>query len=150
VKYGEIFGLLGPMDQAKQQLNNVSGLSRPEGALYWLTTLAIRMLIAPASVGIGVAIGSSAHRFQRVTAIGITLSIDLFFLSGGITVAAFLSSWLQAIAHFIPAFYGTHALQTAIFYSSTEGLSQDISVLVGTAFETLALGAFSLGRSTLA
>jgi hypothetical protein len=72
---------VGPMDQAKQQLNNVSGLSRPEGALYWLTTLAIRMLIAPASVGIGVAIGSSAHRFQRVTAIGITLSIDLFFLS---------------------------------------------------------------------
>lgn len=78
------------MDQAKPQINIVSGLSRPEGPLYWLTTLVIRMLIAPANVGIGVAIGSSAHRFQRVTAIGITLSIDLFFLSGGITVTAFL------------------------------------------------------------
>ena len=78
------------MDQAKPQINIVSGLSRPEGPLYWLTTLVIRMLIAPANVGIGVAIGSSAHRFQRVTAIGITLPIDLFFLSGGITVTAFL------------------------------------------------------------
>ncbi|HEY6164570.1 MAG TPA: hypothetical protein VIW25_06640 [Nitrososphaeraceae archaeon] len=68
----------GPMDQAKPQINIVSGLSKPEGPLYWLTTLVIRMLIAPANVGIGVAIGSSAHRFQRVTAIGITLSIDLF------------------------------------------------------------------------
>jgi len=66
------------MDQTKPQINIDSGLSRPEGPLYWLTTLVIRMLIAPANVGIGVAIGSSAHRFQRVTAIGITLSIDLF------------------------------------------------------------------------
>ena len=107
------------------------------------------MLIAPASVGIGVAIGSSAHRFQRVTAIGITPNRSLFpewwHYCGCIP-----SSWLQAIAHFIPTFYGSHALQTATFYSSTEGLAQDISVLVETAFATIALGAFSLGRSTLA
>ena len=98
------------------------------------------MLIAPASVGIGVAIGSSAHRFQRVTAIGITPNRSLFpewwHYCGCIP-----SSLIQAIAHFIPAFYGTHALQTAIFYSSTEA-AQDISILVGTAFETLTFGAF--------
>jgi ABC-2 type transport system permease protein len=128
----------------------VTGYLRPEGLLYWLTTIIIIMLIALASVGIGVAIGSTARRFQRVTAVGIPLSIDLFFLSGGITVAAFLPSWLQAVAHFIPTFYGTHALQTSIFYSSTEGLAQDILVLVGTAFATIALGVFSLRRSTLA
>lgn len=127
-----------------------TGYLRPEGPFYWFTTLTIIMLIALASVGIGVAIGSSARRFQRVTAIGIPLSIDLFFLSGGITVAAFLPSWLQTVAHFVPTFYGTHALQTAIFYSSTEGLAQDISVLIGTAFATIALGVFSLRRSMLA
>ena len=87
---GRYLACWGPMDQAKPQINIVSGLSRPEGPLYWLTTLVIRMLIAPANVGIGVAIGSSALRFQRVTAIGTTLSIDLFLLSGVITVAAFL------------------------------------------------------------
>ena len=128
----------------------VTGYLRPEGLLYWLTTIIIIMLIALASVGIGVAIGSAARRFQKVTAVGIPLSIDLFFLSGGITVAVFLPSWLQAVAHFIPTFYGTHALQTSIFYSSTEGLAQDILVLVGTAFATMVLGVFSLRRSTLA
>jgi ABC-type multidrug transport system permease subunit len=128
----------------------VTGYLRPDGLLYWLTTIIIIMLIALSSVGIGVAIGSAARRFQRVTAVGIPLSIDLFFLSGGITVAAFLPSWLQAVAYFIPTFYGTHALQTSIFYSSTEGLAQDILVLVGTAFATIALGVFSLRRSTLA
>src|SRR5690348_495066 len=128
----------------------VTGFLRPEGLLYWLTTIFIIMLIALTSVGIGVAIGSATRRFQRVTAVGIPLSIDLFFLSGGITVAAFLPSWLQTVAHFVPTFYGTHALQTSIFYSSTEGLAQDILVLVGTAFATIAIGVFSLRRSTLA
>lgn len=123
---------------------------RPEGLFYWLTTIAIIMLIALTSVGIGVAIGSAARRFQRVTAVGIPLSIDLFFLSGGITVAAFLPAWLQTVAHFIPTFYGIHALQSSIFYSSTEGMAQDILVLVGTAFATIALGVFSLRRSTMA
>ena len=127
-----------------------TGYLRPEGLFYWLTTIAIIMLIALTSVGIGVAIGSAARRFQRVTAVGIPLSIDLFFLSGGITVAAFLPAWLQTVAHFIPTFYGTHALQSSIFYSSTEGMAQDILVLVGTALATVALGVFSLRRSTLA
>jgi ABC-2 type transport system permease protein len=130
-------------------LGALTGYLRPEGLFYWLTTIAIIMLIALTSVGIGVAIGSAARRFQRVTAVGIPLSIDLFFLSGGITVAAFLPTWLQTVAHFIPTFYGTHALQTSIFYSSTEGLAQDILVLVGTAFATIALAVFSLRRSTL-
>jgi ABC-type multidrug transport system permease subunit len=130
-------------------LGALTGYLRPEGLFYWLTTIAIIMLIALTSVGIGVAIGSAARRFQRVTAVGIPLSIDLFFLSGGITVAAFLPAWLQTVAHFIPTFYGTHALQTSIFYSSTEDLAQDILVLVGTAFATIALAVFSLRRSTL-
>lgn len=57
-------------------------------------------------------------------------------------MAAFLPPGSRQLPIFIPTFYGTHALQTAIFYSSTEGLAQDISVLVGTAFETLTFGAF--------
>ncbi len=81
----------------------------------------------------GVVIGFATRKFQRVTAIGIPLSIDLFFLSGGISIAAFLPPWLQTISHFIPTYYGTHALEMAIFYSSTEGLTADITVLAVTA-----------------
>ena len=127
-----------------------SGYLRPAGTIYWISTLVIVLLIALASAGLGVAIGAASRRFQRVTAIGIPLSIDLFFLSGGITVAAFLPTWLQTIAHFVPTFYGTHALQTAIFYSSTEGLALDISVLGATALVAGVLGVLSLRKSMLA
>ena len=126
-----------------------SGYLRPENPIYWISTLVIILLIALASACLGVAIGAAARRFQRVTAIDIPLSIDLFFLSGGITVAAFLPGWLQTIAHFVPTFYDTHALQMAIFYNSTEGLALDISVLGGTAVVAGVLGVLSLRRSML-
>lgn len=127
----------------------VSGYLRPEDPIYWIPTLAIVLLIALASAGLGVAIGAAARRFQRVTAIGIPLSIDLFFLSGGITVAAFLPVWLQTIAHFVPTFYGTHALQMAIFYKSSEGLAQDLAVLGATALAATSLGVLSLRKRML-
>ncbi|MGN6346891.1 MAG: ABC transporter permease [Candidatus Nitrosocosmicus sp.] len=127
----------------------VTGYLRPEHPIFWISTIIIVMLISLASAGLGVAIGATARRFQRVTAIGIPLSIDLFFLSGGITVAAFLPIWFQTISHFVPTFYGTHALQMAIFYSSTDGLAQDIAVLGLTALIAVLLGILSLRKSML-
>jgi ABC-2 type transport system permease protein len=120
-----------------------SGYLRPEDPIYWISTVAIVLLIALASAGLGVTVGAFARRFQRVTAIGIPLSIDLFFLSGGITVAAFLPVWLQTTAHFVPTFYGTHALDMAIFYNSSEGLVQDVAVLGVTALVATSLGVLS-------
>ncbi len=127
-----------------------SGYLRPEDPIYWISTVAIVLLIALASAGLGVAIGAAARRFQRVTAIGIPLSIDLFFLSGGITVAAFLPVWLQTTAHFVPTFYGTHALEMAIFYNSSEGIVQDVAVLGVTALAAISLGVLSLRKSMFA
>ena len=127
----------------------VSGYLRPEDPIYWIPTLVIVLLIALASAGLGVAIGGAARKFQRVTAVGIPLSIDLFFLSGGITVAAFLPVWLQTIAHFVPTFYGTHALQMAIFYNSSEGLVQDVAVLGTTALAATSLGVLSVRKRML-
>ena len=96
------------------------------------------------------AIGGAARRFQRVTAIGIPLPMDLFCLSGGITVGAFLPLWLQTTAHFVPTFYGTHALEMAIFYNSSEGLVQDVAVHGFTALAATSLGVPSLRKSMLA
>jgi ABC-type multidrug transport system permease subunit len=126
-----------------------SGYLRPQDPVYWISTVMIVLLIALASAGLGVAIGATARRFQRVTAIGIPLSIDLFFLSGGITVVAFLPVWLQTTAHFVPTFYGTHALEMAIFYNSSEGLWQDVAVLGVTALAATILGVLSLRKSML-
>jgi ABC-2 type transport system permease protein len=130
-------------------LGAVTGYLRPNSLLYWMTTIIIILLIALASTGLGVAIGAATRKFQRVTAIGIPLSIDLFFLSGGISVAAFLPTWLQTISHFIPTYYGTHALEMAIFYSSTEGFVVDITVLSVTAGVAGMLGVLSLRRGIL-
>ena len=130
-------------------LGAVTGYLRPDGQFSWISTIVIVLLIALASTGLGVAIGAATRSFQRVTAFGIPLSIDLFFLSGGISVAAFLPSWLQTVAHFVPTYYGTHALEMAIFYSSTEGLAVDISVLAGTACITGIIGVLSLRRTML-
>jgi ABC-type multidrug transport system permease subunit len=126
-----------------------SGYLMPEKSIYWISTVGIVLLIALATAGLGVAIGAAARSFERVTAIGILGSIDLFFLSGGITVAAFLPVWLQTIAHFVPTFYGTHALQMAIFYNSSEGLVQDVAVLAGTALAATGLGVLSLRKMML-
>ncbi len=125
------------------------GALRPQG-IYWLTTLLAMALTALASAGLGVMLGAIARRFQLVTAIGVTASFYLFFLSGGVSVAAFLPAWVQAIAQFIPTFYGVHALQMSIFYSSTDQLARDILVLLATAIVTVTLGALTLRRSVLA
>ena len=127
----------------------VTGYLRPDSQFSLISTIVIVLLIALASTGLGVAIGAATRSFQRVTAFGIPLSIDLFFLSGGISVAAFLPTWLQTIAHFVPTYYGTHALEMAIFYNSTEGLASDILVLAGTAFLTGILAVLSLRRSMI-
>ena len=130
-------------------LGALTGYLRPSG-IYWLLTLVMVLLIALASAGLGVALGAATRSFQRVTAFGIPLAFYLFFLSGGISVAAFLPTWVQTIAHVIPTFYGVHALQMAIFYSSADGYGRDAAVMAGTALVTLALGALSLRRRTLA
>ncbi len=129
-------------------LGAASGLLRPQG-VYWVETLGVVALIALASAGLGSALGSATRRFSRVAPIGINLSLYLFFLSGGISVAAFLPNWVQVIAHLTPTFYGVHALQMAIFYGSTDQLWRDVAVLAGTGIATLALGVLSLRRSTL-
>ncbi len=129
-------------------LGAVTGLLRPSG-WYWLETLGIVALIALMTAGLGAAVGARARAFAPVAMVGINLSIWLFFLSGGITVAAFLPGWVQAIGSFTPTFYGVHALEMAIFYGSTDSLGRDIAVLVATTVVTLTLGSLSLRRSVV-
>jgi ABC-type multidrug transport system permease subunit len=102
------------------------------------------LLVALASAAFGVAIGAAARRFQRVAALTIPLAFYLFFLSGGISVIAFLPQWVQTIAQFVPTYYGMHALQMTVFYNSTEDLARDFAVLVATAALLVALAVASL------
>ena len=124
------------------------GILRPSG-WYWVPTLGVTALVGLASAGLGAAIGARLRSAARVAPVAINLAIWLFFLSGGIGVAAFLPRWVQAIAAFTPTFYGVHALQMSIFYSSTDQLGRDVTVLSATAVLALVAGALSLRRSTV-
>ena len=125
------------------------GYLRPVG-IYWVTAFGMIALLCLASAGLGVALGALLPRMLQVTAVAINLSFYLFFLSGGIGVAAFLPGWVQAISRFIPTFYGVHALDMAIFYHSSEQLGRDLAVLAGTALAAIVLGVLALRKRVLA
>ncbi len=126
-------------------LTLVLGWTQPVG-VYWLTTLLTLAVVALFSAGLGVALGAAIQRVQPTIPISILTAIYLFFLAGGTGVLAFEPIWLQNIAAFVPLTYGTHALQMAIFYGSSDQLGRDVAVLVGSALVTLSLGVIAMRR----
>ncbi len=126
-------------------LGDLLGWTQPEG-IYWANALLIIALVSLFSTGLGVAIGAVLRRIQIVIAISVNVSLYLFFLAGGIGVLAFEPGWLQSIAAFVPLTYGRHALEQAIFYSASDQLGLDITVLVGFSLAALVLGTLSMRR----
>lgn len=127
-------------------LGDVLGWTQPEG-IYWASTLLILALVALFSSALGIALGALLQRLQPVTAISINAAFYLFFLAGGISVLAFEPDWLQAIAAYIPLTYGNHALQMAVFYSSSDQLGVDALVLSVSVLVALGLGVLSMQRN---
>jgi ABC-2 type transport system permease protein len=126
-------------------LGDILGWTQPEG-IYWLTAVLIIALIALMSTGLGVALGAALQRGLPAIAISINVAFYLFFLSGGVGVLAFEPQVLQNIATYIPLTYGVHALQQAIFYSSSDRLGLDVLVLGLCALIAVGLGVFSMRR----
>jgi len=79
--------------------------------------------------------------------ISLSVSVYLYFLSGGIAVAAFLPTWIRTMAHFVPTFYAVHAMENAVFYGSTTDLGRDLAVLAGTAILAVLVGTAAFRRS---
>ena len=119
--------------------------TRPEG-IYWLTSLIILAMIALFSTGLGVALGAVLHKTQPVISISINVAIYLFFLAGGIGVIAFEPLWLQNIAAYIPLTYGIHALEQAVFYSSSDLFGREMLGLGLCAVIAIGLGVLSMRR----
>lgn len=121
------------------------GWVHPEG-IYWLISLMIIALVSLLSSGLGVAIGALLQRIQPVIAISINAALYLFFLAGGIGVLAFEPLFLQNIAAFIPLTYGNHALEQAVFYSSSDQLGRDVLILGICSFVSVWLGILAMRR----
>lgn len=57
-----------------------------------------------------------------------------------------LSCGGTGVLAFVPLTYGTHALQIAIFYSSSDQLGLDVAVLTASAIVSVVLGIFAVRR----
>jgi len=117
--------------------------------IYLVSALVTVALVALASAGLGVALAALVRREQRVIALSTNLTFYLFFLSGGISVVAFLPAIIQSIARFVPTYYGVHALEMAVFYNSADQLVRDSLVLVATAVIMVIIGAYAFRRRLL-
>jgi ABC-2 type transport system permease protein len=121
------------------------GWTRPEGP-YVVTSLVIMALVALFSTGLGVALGAALQRIRPALIVTGLLAVGLFFLAGGIGVLAFEPTWLQTIAAFSPLTYGVHALEQAVFYSSSDQLGRDVLILSLSSVVALVLGVLMMRR----
>ncbi len=126
-------------------LGYVLGWTRPEG-IYWLSALLTIALVSLLSSSLGVALGAALQRIQVVIGISINSALYLYFLAGGIGVLAFEPAWLQNIAAFDPLTYGRHALEMAIFYSSSDMFALDMGILTISALAAMCIGVLSMRR----
>jgi ABC-type polysaccharide/polyol phosphate export permease len=111
-----------------------------------VTSLLIMALVTLFSTGLGVAGGAALKRVRPaliLTGMGVFI---LFFLAGGIGVLAFEPIWLQNIAAFCPLTYGAHAMEQAVFYSSSDQLGRDVLVLSLSSVAALVLGVLMMRR----
>ncbi len=126
-------------------LGAVLGWTRPEG-IHILISLLMIALIALFSTGLGVALGAALQRVQPVLVASALGAFGLFVLAGGIGVLAFEPTWLQNVAAFSPITYGVHALEQAIFYSTSDQLGRDVLVISLASVVSVWLGVLMLRR----
>ena len=94
----------------------------------------------------GATLGALLHDARTVTMAASTLANYLFFLGGGFFYAL-LPTWLQDISAFDPIRYAIDGMQQALFYSTLDGVSIDLVVLVVTALLATAIGSVAVRRS---
>jgi ABC-type multidrug transport system permease subunit len=114
---------------------------------HWPAVVALLAAVTLASVGMGVALGTWIRSTRLVAMVGLNAAAFLFFLGGGFSTVAFLPPWLQTVSRVLPTSYAISGLRQALFYPDLVGFTRDLSVLLGTAAATTALGALALARS---
>jgi ABC-2 type transport system permease protein len=126
-------------------LGAAAGWTQPVG-IYIVTSVLMMALIALFSTGLGVALGALLQRVQPVLIASAMGAFGLFALAGGLTVLAFEPTWLQNLAAFSPVTYGVHALEQAVFYSSSDQFGRDVLVLGLSGLVAIWLGILMMRR----
>ena len=114
---------------------------------HWPVLIALFAATSLCASGMGATLGALLHDARTVTMAASTLANYLFFLGGGFTTIAFLPTWLQDISAFDPIRYAIDGMRQALFYSTLDGVSIDLVVLVVTALLATAIGSVAVRRS---
>ena len=121
------------------------GLIKPPGD-HWFAVIALLLVMSMMSVGFGLVLGTWIRRPAIVTMAGLNVVTYLFYLGGGFTTIAFLPSWLQTVAQFVPTSYGIAGLRQALFYPDLVGFGTDVAVMASVAVGALLLGSIAFAR----
>ena len=127
-------------------LSYIAGWVRPDG-VYWLSALLAVALVSLLSSALGIAVGVLVQRVQALSPVSVNVGMYLFFLAGGVGVLAFEPIILQNIAAFVPLTYGRHALEMAVFYSSSDQIGRDTMILCLSILIALGFGVLATRRS---
>ena len=92
------------------------------------------------------ALASASRSTEKTSLLSLLISFYLFFLSGGIAAYAYLPSWVQDIARFVPNTYAVDALRSTLLYGSTSGILNDILLMVVAAVIGVLIGLPSMKR----
>jgi ABC-type multidrug transport system permease subunit len=122
-----------------------AGELRPSTAM-WPATILMMLLVGLAGAALGVATGALLRRYQLVTSVSVAVGLYLFFLSGGISVPAFLPRTVQILSHTMPLYYAIDALQDLVLNATAVHLARDTLVMIGFAAIAAVLATWSLRR----
>jgi ABC-2 type transport system permease protein len=114
---------------------------------HWPALMAIFIATAVCASGLGAIVGTTLRGDRTIAMAASVVGTYMFFLGGGFTTIAFLPEWLQTLSSFIPMRYAIDGMRQALFYTTLDGIINDLTVLSLTAFFTVILGSLSVRRS---
>ena len=120
--------------------------------LHWGEVLGFTLLITVIFIAWGTLLGTLLKHRQAFTALAISSSIPLFFISGAFGPISFGNNVVVTVlAHLFPMYYAIVLMQHAFhgFDLNTYGLGMNVLILCGYALVLILLAALVLRRSTV-
>lgn len=114
---------------------------------HWPALVAIFVGTAICASSLGAIVGALLSGSRTIAMASSVVATYMFFLGGGFTTIVFLPAWLQTVSSFIPMRYAIDGMRQALFYSTLNGVTKDISVLYLTAMLCTILGSITVRRS---
>lgn len=113
-----------------------------------LLSVIVMFFIGLGFIGLGIALASKIESFEGFNLVMNFITLPVFFLSGALFPITKLPTWLKTLIYFNPLTYGVDALRAILLEKSEIPLYVDISVIVGFAIFTIAIGGWLFNKTS--